>query len=289
MIQTEIALFCRNEATGLAKAVTRLCQQLEMLSETHRPIKLHLLENGSEDQTGPIAQELAQTLTGPFEIQVHLDLPAGKSRTWNYFISIATAPFLIFLDADIQLDDNCLEHLLQTLNKESQLALVGATPTLAPDFKAQNFWQSVFALPYKAIAPAPSLAGGAYIARRHLLSPMPDDVINEDLFLSLKHEESFELNPQAKFYVAPPKSLQTFIAQRTRILRSDQKERMRAPQHDLNAHRRKGLKHLIPFYQQGGLTRTVAFLMARTYAGALAQFTSPSEDKEGWNPASRNR
>jgi len=288
MTQTEIALFCRNEAQGLAEAVSHLCKQLETLNDIHLPITLHLLENGSEDQTPRIAEQLAQTLKGPFEIQAHLHLPPGKSRTWNYFLSIATAPHLIFLDADIQLEDHCLELLLRELSQKPQLALVGAIPTLAPNFQPETFWQSVFALPYSAIAPAPSLAGGAYVAQRYLLEPMPDDVINEDLYLSLKHEEQLELHEQATFYVAPPKKLQAFIAQRTRILRSDHKEHMRVPHQNLKTHRRSGFKHLAPFYQKGGLARTVAFLMARTYATALARVTPRPKDKDGWTPAPRN-
>ena len=101
------------------------------------------------------------------------------------------APRLVFVDADVRLGAQTLLNLLNRLEQSEGLNLVGAVAQLPPRFTPANFWQSVFAVPYSALPPANSLAGGAYVAKRESLSAMPEDVINEDLYLSLQHEGAF--------------------------------------------------------------------------------------------------
>ena len=288
MIQTEVALFCRNEAEGLALCVNHVCAHLESLSEEFLPLKIHLLENGSSDNTAEIATRLANESLSSLPIEAHVGLPAGKSKTWNYFLSISQAPYLVFLDADIRLSPGSLNSLLTQMTQSPNLDIVGAAPALAPDFKAETFWHSVFALPYNAIAPAASIAGGTYVAKKEALQSMPEEVINEDLYLSLKHEGRFTIHEQAPFYVSPPKDLKSFIAQRTRILQADQKEQARYAHKNVKAHRRTGLSLIKQFYHEGGSLRTTAFLMARTAATLKARLTTAAPTPEGWVPASRD-
>ena len=117
---------------------------------------------------------------------------------------------------------------------------------------------------------------------------MPEEVINEDLYLSLKHDGHFTILEQAPFFVSPPKDLSSFLAQRTRILRADQKEQARYAQKNVKSHRRSGLHLIKQFYGEGGGLRTLAFLMARTAAGLQARFTNNSSDSEGWLPTTRD-
>ena len=115
------------------------------------------------------------------------------------------------MDADIRFGPNTLTTLINHLNKNDQLDLVGAAPALTHNFQPETFWHSVFALPYYAIEPANSLAGGLYAARQECLETMPEDVINEDLYLSLKHESRFSIVSDATFFVSPPKNFSSFL------------------------------------------------------------------------------
>jgi len=106
--------------------------------------------------------------------------------------------------------------------------------------------------------------------------------------LSLKHEERFTILEQAPFYVSPPKDLKSFLAQRIRILRADQKEQARYAHKNVKSHRRSGLRLIKQCYHEGGGLRTMAFLMARTAAGLQSRLGNTSSDSEGWLPSSRD-
>ena len=95
MMQTEVAIFCRNEAKGLQATVRHICEHLEKLPAPSQPVALHLLENGSSDNTAEIVQQLADNYEGKCTLHAHTKLPAGKSKTWDIFFPLAQAPILL--------------------------------------------------------------------------------------------------------------------------------------------------------------------------------------------------
>ncbi|MBL92860.1 MAG: hypothetical protein CMH56_13735 [Myxococcales bacterium] len=285
MFQTEIAIFCRNEAKHLNDMVHHVVEQVSHMGASFHPVKLHILENGSDDNSADVAKEL-EAQRFPFSLQAHTHLPPGKAKTWNHFLELATAPYLIFLDADVQLASGALAQLRQRLQDNDDLHCAGAAPRLSPDFTPENFWQSVFAVPYDALPPAASLAGGAYGAKKAALSPMPEDVINEDLFLSLRHQGHFQCYEDIHLFVTPPSSLNAFIAQRTRILRADMAEQKRHPNQNIAQHRRGGWQSLKLYLKAAGPLKTLFFLWARQQAQRKAQRSVPTGS--GWDPATRD-
>ena len=285
MFQTEIAIFCRNEAKHLERMVHHVMEQLSEMGTSFLPAQLHILENGSNDNSAVIAKEL-EAQSFPFPLQAHTQLPPGKAKTWNHFIEIATAPYLIFLDADVQLASGALAMLRQRLHDNEELHCAGAAPRLSPNFTPENFWQSVFAVPYEALPPAPSLAGGAYGAKKAALSPMPEDVINEDLFLSLRHQGHFKCFEDIHLFVTPPSSLDAFITQRARILRADLTEQKRHPNQSIAQHRRGGWQSLKLYLRAAGPWKTFFFLWARQQAKRKAQ--QAVQTSSGWDPATRD-
>ena len=106
------------------------------------------------------------------------------------------------MDADIRFSPNTLTTLINHLNKNDQLDLVGAAPALTHNFQPETFWHSVFALPITLLS-RPILWLEGCMQRQECLETMPEDVINEDLYLSLKHESRFSIVSDATFFVSP--------------------------------------------------------------------------------------
>ena len=184
--------------------------QIDALPATCRPVVLHILENGSTDESPKLAQQS--------KMKMNTHLLFGHT---SIFLPAKPKPGTISCRKRPPLDwsswmrtsgwgPKTLLNLLNRLEQSEGLNLVGAVAQLPPRFTPANFWQSVFAVPYSALPPANSLAGGAYVAKRESLSAMPEDVINEDLYLSLQHEGAFAWAADAPLFVTPPETLEIF-------------------------------------------------------------------------------
>ena len=284
MLQT--AVLCRNEAKSIARCLAGLKQQAEALPPAFRPLIVFVLENGSDDGTAELAQSAALPLqaVGLFEVHAIAGLPAGKARAWNRFLALASSPIVAFVDADVGLSPGALAKLVATLANNPQLDLAGAVPRLAPELEIEGFWQDVFAIPYHGLRPAPSLAGGAYAARLATLSPLPEDTINEDLALSLRHEGRFVLVDDAAVFVVPPKNLGQFLRQRVRILRGDVQAKARFGA-GLKGHRRRSFDDVKAYFHAGGGLRLVAFAAALCTARLYASLSSFAASDKDWKPS----
>lgn len=268
----DIAVFCRNVESMIGRCLANLKDQSQVMGRDFLPVRAIVLENGSTDRSAEAAREARRELasSSKFEVRV-LSLPAsGKTAAWNVFLTIAESPIVGFIDADVALAAGALARLTSIIGSHPDLDIVGALPALPPRFKPRGFWQSLFAVPYRDLTPWPSLSGNAYLARRDRLSPMPDEVVNEDLYLAIRHAGAIRLCEGARVYVTPPAGLADFIRQRARIRRGDVRElaRNRAP---VSRHRRRGLRDLAAFYRAAGLLGLAAFLSASGLAFLAAR------------------
>ena len=278
----EIAIFCRNEAPRIGSALAVARSQAQTVPESQLPLRVHVLENGSDDGTADVARECGDSMEEPgcFEVVVHAGLPPGKTGAWNYFVERATADVVGFMDADVGLSPRAVASLLRLLQDDEGLDLAAAVPALPPDFEPVSFWQSVFSVPYTALRPAPSVTGHLYLARRDRLSPLPTDTINEDLVLSIRHAGRYVVSEQAVAYAIPPSRLSEFLHQRSRIRRSDAMEQQRLGV-DLQGHRRKRPGDALTYLRAAGPVKLTAFLAAAALGKALSW--SPSRGA-GWTP-----
>lgn len=82
-----------------------------VLRQTYRNWELILVDDGSKDRSGAIADEYQQA---DKRIRVLHTPNAGVSSARNQGIELATGNYIAFLDADDELTDDCLEKLTKT-------------------------------------------------------------------------------------------------------------------------------------------------------------------------------
>jgi hypothetical protein len=266
----DLALFCRNEAPRVAGALRALRRECERLGPDRRPLRVAVMENGSTDDTAAAAERAGAALTehGVFEVEVRAGLPAGKTAAWNAFVAHARSDILVFMVREVE--------------TQPAVDLISAVPSVSPDFRPSGFWQSVFAVPYHGLRPAPSVTGNLYAGRRRRLAPLDPDVLHEDLALALRHEGAFRVSATARVWVTPPRRLTEFLRQRVRCLRADLAETVRFEK-DVAPHRRRSARDLADYLRAGGPVRLVAFLFARFLATAIARWRGPWYGG-GWSP-----
>lgn len=280
----ELALFCRNEAPRIRGALAALRQQAEQLPERLLPLRVVVLENGSTDDTAAVAARVARELAadGAFDVEIRAGLPAGKTRSWNTFLESTTAEILVFMDADVLPAPGAIATVVDELLAEPSRDLVSAVPSVPAEFRALNFWQSVFAVPYHGLRPAQSVTGNLYAARRDRLRPLDPDILHEDLALSLRHEGAFKVSGSARVHVTPPREFREFLRQRVRCLRADMTEAQRFGK-EVAPHRRRDARDFADFLRAGGPVRLSAFIVARLLAAAIARWRGP-QNGGGWLP-----
>ena len=280
----ELALFCRNEAPRIRSAIEALRSHADEIPARLLPLHVAVLENGSTDGTAEAATRAARELTEPdrFVVRVRSGLPAGKTAAWNVFVESATAELLLFMDSDVVAAPGALRTLLTELDGDPGLDLVSAVPSVPAGFQPTGFWQSVFAVPYHGLRPAPSVTGTLYGARRDRLRPLDPDILHEDLALALRHEGAFAVCREARVHVTPPKTFGEFIHQRVRCLRADLAAERRSGK-DVAPHRRRSFGDVLDFLRAGGPIRLAAFLFARVVATTIARRQGPGHGG-GWLP-----
>jgi glycosyltransferase involved in cell wall biosynthesis len=200
-----VAIFAYNEEKKIGNIIKQLAEQT-LLTNNVIDLKLHVLVNGSSDDTVLKAQEAISKLEDSVGscFVVHDLKSGGKSRTWNYFtekIVENTTTFAFFLDADITLVNNSLlNNMLNLILKKENLNVVCSNPV-----KDININRAGSSLIEKLIMSASgklknpnSICGQLYLARLSAISDikMPIGLPVEDSFLGAMVGTNFllELN-----------------------------------------------------------------------------------------------
>jgi glycosyltransferase involved in cell wall biosynthesis len=128
-----------------------------VFAQTHRPLELIVVDDGSEDGTGEVAQKYGERLHYVRQER------GGSGAARNRAAELARGDYFAFLDADDRFTPNKLELQLAALCADPQLDMVFGhvrefvSPELAPDIRAQIREPSVV---------APWLAPNLMLARR---------------------------------------------------------------------------------------------------------------------------
>jgi glycosyltransferase involved in cell wall biosynthesis len=103
----DIGIFAHNEQANIADLIRDLAEQ-SVFADPATEIVVHVLVNGSSDQTVAHARAAVSALLEPIKLAfcVH-DFPErGKSRTWNRFVHTLSRPeadLLVMVDGDIRI------------------------------------------------------------------------------------------------------------------------------------------------------------------------------------------
>ncbi|MFN3167346.1 MAG: glycosyltransferase family A protein [Phycisphaeraceae bacterium] len=122
-----VAVFAHNEQRSIANALDQLLREGEAIKD----YTIHVLVNGSTDQTLGIAQGYAAQHPG--RVKPHRFGRGDKAATWNrylYDVSVdapATSVH-VFTDADVWPEPGSVARMADALDKDARIAAVGGLP-----------------------------------------------------------------------------------------------------------------------------------------------------------------
>ncbi|HET8575123.1 MAG TPA: bifunctional polysaccharide deacetylase/glycosyltransferase family 2 protein [Candidatus Paceibacterota bacterium] len=200
---------------------------LSILSNTHRPDEIIVLDDGSKDSTNDRAQEIADFY--PDIVRVISLQNGGKAKAMNAGIEYARGDIIICIDGDTVLDETCIEKILPRFADPRIGAVAGKViPALQ-----KNTFQKIQYLEYtvmqnidkEALARlgAVNVVAGAIGAwRRDVLAEVggySQDTLVEDqditlAVLALGYKVDYE--PEALAYTEVPTTVKDFFLQRLR-------------------------------------------------------------------------
>ncbi len=166
-----------------------------------------ICSNGSSDRTAELAGRHP-------EVKV-IQLPnSGKVNAMNVLSKAATGTHLVFLDADVIPDTKSSLNLLAALN-DRNIILAGGTQRLL----SQNKFQEKIRRAYEITGSAYfGVRGGMFAVRKEDFPSLPQHLINEDNYLSLKvGSNRIEHPPEAIFYHFPPDSFISLFRRSKRL------------------------------------------------------------------------
>lgn len=140
----------------------------------------------------------------------------GKPKAMNALWQWAQGEAVLFCDADVRVDPEAVFHLYNRLQQQQQLRLIAAreVPTLEA---GKSLWSRMGALPYRFNF---GNAGGRLflIRRAALLSPMPEDLLLEDAWLTVAVGKQYVFKEmRARVFFVLPKTWRDYFAERVRM------------------------------------------------------------------------
>ncbi|TNE38067.1 MAG: glycosyltransferase [Alphaproteobacteria bacterium] len=117
-----VYVFAHNEAAGIRKSIESILSQ----DRTNR-IDIHVINNGSTDNTSDIVLDLAQHYPNIF---LHNLAIGDKCNAWNFAVHSLSERYSshIFMDGDVQISPNGLERLLNSIAENPSLNAFSAIP-----------------------------------------------------------------------------------------------------------------------------------------------------------------
>jgi glycosyltransferase involved in cell wall biosynthesis len=133
--KVSVIIAARNEEDSVEMTI------MSLLNQTHMDIEMIVVNDRSTDSTGLIINKLAKKHQQLVPIHIET-LPSGwlgKNHALYKGYQVATGPFLLFSDADIQFRTDTISKAL-TFMKDQKIDHV----TIAPDLQSKGFWLQAF-------------------------------------------------------------------------------------------------------------------------------------------------
>ena len=127
----------------------------------------------------------------------------------------ARGDLLAFCDADVRVAPDALARLYAALQNDAQARLVAAREVPVVDAQA-SLWSRLGALPYRF--DFGNAGGRLFMIRRDaLISPLPEDLLLEDAWLTVAVGKSHvRKHMQAQVFFVPPRTWNDYFAERVR-------------------------------------------------------------------------
>lgn len=163
--------------------------------------------NGSSDRTAELARRHP-------DVKVIVLPNNGKANAMNFLSKAATGTHLIFLDADVIPGSKSSLNLIVALN-DRNILLAGGTQRLL----SRNNFQGKIRRSYEITGSAYfGIRGGMFAVRKEDFPILPQHLINEDNYLSLKVGSNRIVHPpEAVFYHFPPDSFISLFRRSKRL------------------------------------------------------------------------
>lgn len=199
-------------------------------------LKIFLLNDNSQDQTGEIAEAFSKKFKNVYHIKVPAGEPKGKSRVLNYGLQFSKGKYFIVYDADNQPEPQGLKKLVETA--ESIPNAVGAVGHVRTINEKKNWLTRMISLEFQifqllmqsgrwCLFKTGSLTGTNMLLRSSII----DDLGNYDIYalaedaeLTLRITKAgglLPIVPEAVTWEQEPQELRVLIKQRTRWLQGN--------------------------------------------------------------------
>ncbi|KIL41273.1 N-acetylglucosaminyltransferase [Gordoniibacillus kamchatkensis] len=211
---------------------------LHAMSKLQYPgdVHVYLLNDGSQDETGEIAQFYADSFANFHHIQVPTGTPRGKPRVLNYGISISESEYIAVYDADNQPEPQALKLLMEAA--ETTPKAVGAVGYVKTINESKNALTRMIALEFSAfqllmqagrwhLFRLGSLTGTNLIVRRDALEQAggyDPYALAEDADLTLTLTDMgglLPIVPEARTWEQEPETFFIWLRQRTRWMQGN--------------------------------------------------------------------
>lgn len=168
-----------NEAEHIGNLLAHICSVAP-----DEVLEILVCDNASTDATAEVVQKWGEKSQ---LVRLISEDKSGKSAAWNTLIEQAKAPILIFFDADIMPDKDCLKQLIEATQQSDYMVYTGRRIYRWPDSSIQHGLLSLILNLVLELC----LVGSCYAVRKDLLlsrmrqlgfKQMPD-VFAEDVYI----------------------------------------------------------------------------------------------------------
>jgi cellulose synthase/poly-beta-1,6-N-acetylglucosamine synthase-like glycosyltransferase len=184
-------------------------------------LEVILVSDGSTDATLNIAKSIQSNNL------IIIEQPrSGKATALNYALTRASGTLVLFTDANVFLNQDCLKHIVQIFADSTIGAVTGKVNLLAID-SAEPLGEGMYMRYERFIQKYESLFssvvgadGGMFMARKELIKKLPEDIILDDFYIVMNiilQEKRIVYEENASAHELVPASVTQEFKRKSRI------------------------------------------------------------------------